>query len=404
MSTPATHDPASDQTVRSQLTGILILTEVFFVGFLGRVALAPILPAVEADLGLTHALAGSLFFWISLGYCVMLFLSGLVSARLEHRSVVILSCLLASAALVFLALSRSSSAMSLSLTMVGLATGLYLPSGIAIVTHLTRSQDWGKALAVHELAPALAAVLAPFLGEAALRTVGWRGLIWLLAVAAALSAALVWRMGRGGNFRGQPPTWANVKHLIRQRVFWTMVGIFTLGISAAFGVYTMTTVFLEFGRGFERGNANALVGMARTSALWMPFLTGLATDRLGPRLTLAVVFLGSGGLTVLLGAAGGNWVIPVLFLQTMLAVSFFPAGFAALSRIAGPEGRSLVVGLGVPLGMLMGGGVVPAFIGYFGDLDRFGLGFGLLGLLILCGAILGLSLRFPAQPSRQSHL
>jgi len=35
----------------------------------------------------------------------------------------------------------------------GISAGFYLPSGIAALTGLIRREDWGKAMAIHELAP-----------------------------------------------------------------------------------------------------------------------------------------------------------------------------------------------------------------------------------------------------------
>jgi len=47
---------------------LLLLTSIFFVNFLARILLAPLMPAVESDLGLSHAEAGSFFLLVSLGY------------------------------------------------------------------------------------------------------------------------------------------------------------------------------------------------------------------------------------------------------------------------------------------------------------------------------------------------
>jgi hypothetical protein len=44
---------------------------------------------------------------------------------------------------------------------------------------------------------------------------------------------------------------------------------------------------------------------------------------------------------------------------------------------------------------LIGGGVLPAVIGFFGDMGRFSLGIGLAGGLMLCGTAVAFSLNRP---------
>jgi NNP family nitrate/nitrite transporter-like MFS transporter len=107
------------------------------------------------------------------------------------------------------------------------------------------------------------------------------------------------------------------------------------------------------------------------------------------------VFLLTGLMTVLLSIVPRDWMVIIIFLQPMLAVCFFPAGFAALSRIGPPSARNVVVSLTIPLAFLLGGGVIPAVIGVMGDVGCFGLGIALVGGLILAGLILSLNLKLP---------
>jgi NNP family nitrate/nitrite transporter-like MFS transporter len=106
------------------------------------------------------------------------------------------------------------------------------------------------------------------------------------------------------------------------------------------------------------------------------------------------VFLLSGITTILKGLASPPWVLVALFVQGMLGVCFFPAGFAALSRIAPSNARNIAVSLTVPFAFLFGGGAVPGAIGLMGDVASFSLGITLLGVLILSGALISLLLKF----------
>jgi len=106
------------------------------------------------------------------------------------------------------------------------------------------------------------------------------------------------------------------------------------------------------------------------------------------------VFFVTGVLTFLLGIVSTFWVVIVVFLQPILAVCFFPAGFSALSSISTPENRSLLISLTIPIAFVIGGGAVPALIGMMADLGYFSWGISISGVLIMTGFFLSLLLKF----------
>jgi NNP family nitrate/nitrite transporter-like MFS transporter len=91
--------------------------------------------------------------------------------------------------------------------------------------------------------------------------------------------------------------------------------------------------------------------------------------------------------------ATGAWLMLLVFVQPMLAVCFFPAGFAAISSIGSAESRSLAVSVAVPLGFLFAGGALPVAIGILGDAGHFAAGIAGTGLVIFSGAFLSRFLR-----------
>ena len=380
---------------RVQVVSLLFLTLIFFLNFISRIIPAPLLPVIERDMGLGHGEAGALFLLISLGYFSTLSGSGFVSSRLTHRRTIIVSCASLGAALLAVALSSSPWAVALGLLGLGMAAGLYLPSGIAAITSLVGPRHWGKALATHELAPNLSFVLAPLTAEVFLRWMPWRGVVALVGACALLACAAFARYGRGGDFAGEAPGFSSVRALAAIPSFWIMIVLFSLGISSTLGIYSMLPLYLVTERGLDQGWANTLVALSRVSTLGTAFLAGWITDWMGPRRTMAGVFAVTGVLTVLLGVAADSWLVLVIFLQPTLAVCFFPAGFAALSLISPPESRSLAVSLAVPLGFLTGAGVVPIGIGMMADAGSFALSFCLVGAVIAGGSSLSLLLKIP---------
>jgi NNP family nitrate/nitrite transporter-like MFS transporter len=383
---PETAAPAPPPAFGAYVGPLLLLTSIFFLNFMGRVVQAPLMPAVESDLGISHAEAGSLFFTISTGYFISLIGSGFVSARLKHRGNVILSGVTAGLALFVTASSGSLWGVRAGMFILGLATGLYLPSGIAAITGFVSQAHWGKAVAVHEVAPNLSFVMAPLFAEAVLLGFSWRAALAILGAAAVLATAVFARFSRVGGFAGEAPNFASLKALVSVPSFWIMVLLFSLGISSTMGIYTMLPLYLVSEHEFAREFANTVVAFSRVSGIVMAFLGGWVTDRFGPKRTLGFVMLFTGAFTLLLGTAPTRWVPYLVFLQPMVAVCFFPAGFAALGLVAPARARNIAVSFTAPVAFLVGGGVVPTLIGAVGDLGSFGLGIAVVGGMILAGA------------------
>jgi NNP family nitrate/nitrite transporter-like MFS transporter len=378
----------------SQSGPLLFLALIFFLNFMARIILAPLMPTIEKDLGISHGEAGSLFLLISLGYLISLLGAGFFSSRLNHRRTIILSTTAVGIALMGVSFGKSLWGIRFALLILGLAAGIYLPSGIATLTSLIGSRHWGKALGIHEMAPALSFVAAPLVSEALLGWFSWRGILVLLGGASVIIAMAFARFGRGGEFLGEAPSPRSLKTLLGERAFWIMVVLFSLGITGTLGIFTMLPLYLVTERGMDRNWANTLVALSRISGLGMAFLAGWATDRLGPKGTMGGVFLLTGLMTVLLGAAPDSWIMVIVFLQAALAPCFFPPGFAALSMIGAPSVRNLAVSLTIPFAFLLGAGVIPIGIGTMGDAGSFDLGIGLAGGIILMGFIVTHYLKF----------
>jgi len=386
-----------ETSFRSHIGPILFLAGIFFLNFLGRIILAPLLPTIEKDLSLGHSEAGSLFLLISLGYFISLLGSGFVASRLMHRRTLIVSATAIGLALLGISSSDSLLGVSMGLVLLGLAAGLYLPSGISTLTSLISPSQWGKALAIHELAPNLAFVAAPLLSEVLLQWFSWRGILAVMGVASMVAGMTFARFGTGGRFPGDAPSVASFRTILVKPAFWIMTILFSLAITGSLGVYAMLPLYLVTERSMDQYWANTLVAVSRVSGLGMAFLAGWATDRFGARKIMAAVFLLTGTMTFLLGVTKGSWMVLIVFAQPMLAVCFFPAGFAALSCIGPSSSRNVAVSLTIPLAFLIGAGAIPAGIGIMGDTVSFAFGFALVGVFILMGFLLSLTLQLPEE-------
>lgn len=380
-------------TLLEALPQLLLLTVIFFSTFIARIVLAPLLPAVQAELSIGHGSAGGLFFILSGGYFLSLLSTSYLAGRFQHRTLIITATTGLGLALFTALFMTTIAGLKTTAFLVGLAAGLYLPSGISAVTNLTAPAHWGRALAIHELAPNLAFILAPVVAEMMLRHTGWRWGLAILGSGTMLLGLLYTTRGRGTGFRGQMPDRLATRTLLGQPIFWLLVAMFSLGIASTMGAYTMLPLYLVSAHGMDHGSANALLAASRLAALPMALAGGWVADRFGPLPTIRSVFLVTGLTTVALGLMEGPWLQAAVFCQPVLAVCFFPAGFSALSALSPPGYRTITVALAIPAAFLLGGGGAPLVIGWFGDAGHFPQAFMLLGALITIGA--GLTVLLP---------
>ncbi len=373
---------------RSHLGSILLLTALFFLSFLGRYILAPLLPIIVKELDLSPGQAGSIFLTISIGFFIAQTGSGFLSSRIHHRGSLIVSILVLALALVLFKIPAGFWFVRVLLFTLGLAAGLHVPSAVATIAAMVDRRDWGKALAVHQIAPPLSLVMGPLLVLLLAPLLAWQSIMVLIGGASALAGLFFYRLGRVGRFPGEAPKPALVRIVCARRSFWIMVVLFAFAMGVNVGVYAMLPLYLVGERGFDSQGANSVLGLSRIAAIFLVFLAGWLTDRLGEKRFIFIVLLLSGMTTVLLGMTSGAWLTVMLFVQPALIGCYFPAGFAALGRIVQPNLRSVAAALTTPAAFLFGGGVLPAVIGYMGQAYSIGLAIVLIGgLTILAGGL-----------------
>ena len=355
------------------------------------------MPTIEANLNLTYSDAGMLFLFISLGYFIGMLGSGFLSAAITHKKTISLSAIALGLAFVPISFSSNKWVLLIGLFLLGLSAGLYLPSGLATITSIINPRQWGKALAVHEMAPNLGFVAAPLLAEFLLLWFSWRVILLLLGLASLLMGLANDRWGKSGNFAGEAPKFGAILTLVKQRSFLIMLIVFCVGIGSFLGIYTMLPLYLVTEHGMEREVANTLVAISRIPGLAIVFAAGWATDRFGPKKALVWILILMGILTMGLGFAEGSWTAVLVFLQPMIAVCFTPAALVALSLISSQETRHIAVSITIPFAFIIGGGVLPTLIGIMGDAGVFWLGIAMVGGLILLVSVLPRYLIFARQ-------
>ncbi|AQQ70301.1 putative transporter [Limihaloglobus sulfuriphilus] len=354
------------------------------------------MPNIKASLGMDHGAAGGVFLFIASGYLAGIILSGIISCIIKHRSVIFISAVSCGTAVIFMSFSHSAAVLNGFASLTGLAAGLYLPSGIASITHIVKPSGWGRALSIHELAPNLAFLTAPLIAEVCLSFMNWRNTLQLIGCCSVAAGIIYYSCGKSGNFKGRMPAYSQAVSFFRMRSYWIMLVLFSLGVLSTLGIYTMIPLYLIAEFNYSRLAANTILSISRILTLVTVFVSGWSVDRFGLRRTLSTVFIVTSVLTLSMAAASGRFLIPAVFAQPLAAVCFFPAGIAALSAIFPEKSRNVGISLSVPLAFWIGAGLAPAALGAFADRGMFRAGFAVAGVAFLAGGVLSYFLDIPS--------
>jgi MFS transporter, NNP family, nitrate/nitrite transporter len=376
---------------------VFFLTALFFLNFIIRIIISPLMPTILADMGLTPDQAGSFFLVSASGYCVALLCSGFVSSRFLHVKTIVFSAIATGLMMVLTGLAYNLILMRCTVFAAGMAAGLYLPSGIAILTNTVAEKNWGKAMGIHELAPNVSFLLAPVLCEVLLLWMSWRQVLFCVGIASIGTGISFLRFSGIRDFAGQAPNFRAFAPLAATPSFWCMMLLFSLGVSGTLGIYAMLPLFLVNEHGMAQAQANTLITLSRVATLPMPLVIGWISDRFGLKAVLTTVLAVSGVLVFGIGVSDGLLLQVWVFCQPVVAVCFFPPAFAALSHIGSEKMRNVAVSFTIPAAFLVGGGGVPSLIGILGDKGWFAAGFVTAGGLILAGAVLPFFLTFHNQ-------
>ncbi len=369
------------------LAPVTLLTVIFFVNFVARQIAGPSLPALEKELGLSHSHSGLFILLTGTGFCLSQLGASLVAARWGYKPCILLSIWGAAAATLLISLSHSVWLLYLLFLMMGMAGGLYVPSGIALITLLVQPRDWGKAMGIHELAPNFALITVPFAATLAVAMGSWRWGYQGCATVLALLGTLYLLRGSDVQARPSLPSLALIREVASQPSFWQLSILISLAVGVETGVYSMTPLYLVSERGFSLAQANELLGLSRIPAGFL-VLSGWLTDRLNPPIAIALALAATGCAIIALGLGPDSALIPAIYIQASASACLFPPILSMASANSSRESRALTLSLSIAVAPVVGGGILPAAIAVAGDVFSFGAGMAAAGFLTLMGIFL----------------
>lgn len=365
---------------------LLFLSSLWFLNFAGRTILSPVLPLIEDEFLISHARASSIFVFLSVGYGVSIFLSGLFSGVIGYRRSILIS-LLVTAFMFFLIPFINAFVLLYPVALViGIATGVYIPAVIPLITSYYEEKIWSRTIAIHDSAASLGVFAAPLIALILLRFFQWRGVLGVMGfvfVGAAVTFSLLF-----DELKVSRITRAAFGTFIRRRTLWILSIIWVFAASTSIGVYYVTPLFLTKELHLDLGYANTIFGVSRLGGFIVAITSGFLVSRFSVRSIMAAILIISGASTAFVALAGVKLVGIALFLQASFIYGFFPAGLIAISRIFDITIRGLATGFIFGFGVIIGWGVTPYFLGLSGDHLSFKVGILALGIAVLLSSSL----------------
>jgi predicted MFS family arabinose efflux permease len=170
----------------------------WFIVFLTRFSISPILPLIENELNIMHSEAGLLMSSYLIAYAIMQIPAGMFSDRFGRKHIIILGLLLSSLANVFIGLSSSFINIAFYRFLTGLGAGTYFSASTSLISDSFPSGRRGKAIGLTSSGIGVGTVTAVFLGGLIAELTGWRLVFYVFTIPGLVGIIVFWRLVNEG--------------------------------------------------------------------------------------------------------------------------------------------------------------------------------------------------------------
>jgi len=353
------------------------------VNFMARFMVSISLPLVEQEFAITHAMSGLLVTAVIVCYSFSTVPAGVISRRIGARRSIFAYLLLL--VVVFLAIwwAQSYAALLLSMVLLGMVLGIYLPSAVSLISGWFAGRRLGAMLGIHETAVSSGKIIGAFVVGILVACWGeWR-LAYLVMVPVVVGLAL-W------SFRVKEKKLPSVQTTGRaaeprrdRRALWYLAP-FVLNLFVSFGVVAMFTAYLVEVFALDMGTASAVFAIIHMGGLVGVVVGGAMSDRFGRTFTMLLLLsVTTATLILIYMLPFGAPIVLLWALVNFTTTAYFPVTFAFISEASSPASPAPLIGIFTGIGTLLGG-TSPTVIGAVGD--AFGLRIGMF-LPAVIGAV-----------------
>jgi MFS family permease len=349
-----------------------VVAAAHFVSHYYTILLAPLLPFVRADYGVTYTEIGFAFAAFNIVSALLQTPAGFLVDRFGPRILLIAGLLIGASAFIAAGLIDSFWVLVAMFAVAGLGNTVYHPADYALLSHHVPAERIGQAFSVHTFAGMLGSAVAPATLLFMQAMWGWRG-AFIGAGVLGIAVAIVLMSVREGPANGaQPPAPRNTAEtgeaswrvllsapILLNLVFFMLLALTSFGISN----YSVVALAALHGTPVTTGNV-ALTANLLMTALGV-LLGGLLVGRTQRHALVATIGLAAYAvLTVLVGEINlaAAALIAVMALGGLANGVIMPSRDMIVRAVTPPGSFGKVFGF-VTTGFNVGGIISPLVFG-----------------------------------------
>jgi len=376
----------------SYIPFLILISFASFLNIIARVIFAPLTPYICEEMHLCHAETGSLFFILSIGFAITLFGSQFLSSKITHKTTTIISIILTGFTLSLISCTETLSLLLCLFFFLGLCSGLFIPSAVAMIRETVPIEHLGKAFGIFATSQSVAFIIAPVAVKYFIAYFSWKNISNGLGLfSSIISLGMIFFLKKGQT-KGEPITLSFMRDVFCWPSFWILMILLCLANGLNIGIYNMAPDYFQCHNLLDANIMYKLTIIARVISVLTAILAGILADRFGLKHSLALSFIFGGVLTLLMGSMNPSSSLAIFCLQSPVATCLMPLIHFGVSTIAPPEKNAAIVSITAPFGFLFGGGIVPQVLGFLGDINMYAQGFILFGTTsIVCGIIFNIN-------------
>ncbi len=373
----------------SYLPFLTLMSFVSLVNILARVIYSPITPFICNEMKLSHIETGNIFLVLALGFAITLFASQYLSAMFSHKFTVIFSVITSGLAIMLTAHTEAFEQFRLAIFTVGISSGLFVPSAVALIRENVPSYHLGKAFGVFGTAQSFAFILSPLCIDFFVQFMKWRDILYIFGLLSIFLGLFFLFFMPKKEQKSLPVTFSFIRKVLSWPSFWILNLLLCVINGLNIGIYNMAPDFFERHNLLAMQDVNQLIICARTIGILTALIGGYLIDRLGFKKSLVAVLALCGAVTILMGAARNPMVALIFFCaQSPIAACLMPMIHFGMTTIVPTEKNAAIVSIMAPFGFAFGAGIVPQVLGLFGNYNLYGEGFITFGFASITCALL----------------
>lgn len=365
-----------------------LISFISFFNILSRVIFSPLTPLICKEMRLCHGDAGNIFLVLSLGFATTLVLSQYLSAKFSHKFTIIFSVLITGLAIMLTADTTSFQHFRLAIFFVGIGSGFFVPSAVALIRENIPNYHLGKAFGIFGTAQSFAFILSPVLVRFFIQFYSWREILNGFGLIAAIFSLFLFFMIRKKEQKSVPITFSFIKEVFSWPSFWILNLFLCLINGLNIGVYSMAPDYFERHSLLASDDVSHLIIIGRSISIITAIIGGYVADYIGLKKSLVIVLVLCGLITAFIGMTTPKLGLILFCIQSPIAACLMPIIHFGVATISPIEKNAAIVSVMAPFGFTFGAGIIPQILGFFGDFNLYSEGFIIFGITSLVCALI----------------